>query len=84
MQRLSYPTETVFSNKITMNRIVLSFKDSPRKQLGRRPQVHINVADMSNKGEALSWWTARNYFSLPAPFLIWLFLRGRTGDVVSR
>ena len=30
MQRLSYPTETVLSNKITMNRIVLSLKDSPR------------------------------------------------------
>ena len=28
---LSYPTETVLSTKITRNRIVLSFKDSPRK-----------------------------------------------------
>ena len=28
MQRLSYPTETVLSNKITRNRIALSFKDS--------------------------------------------------------
>ena len=37
MLRLSYPTETVLSNKITRNRIVLSFKDSPRKPLGRRP-----------------------------------------------
>ena len=37
MQRLSYVTETVLSNKITRNRIVLSFKDSPRKPLGRRP-----------------------------------------------
>ena len=37
MQRLSYPTETVLSNKITRNRTVLSFKDSPRKPLGRRP-----------------------------------------------
>ena len=33
MQRLSYPTETVLSNKITRNRIVLSFKDSPRKTI---------------------------------------------------
>ena len=33
MQRLSYPTETVLSNKITRNGIVLSFKDSPRKPL---------------------------------------------------
>ena len=37
--RLSYPTETVLSNKITRNRIVLSFKDSPRKALGRRPLI---------------------------------------------
>ena len=36
MQRLSYPTETVLSNKITRNRIVTSIKDSPRKPLGRR------------------------------------------------
>ena len=39
MLRLSYPTETVLSNKITRNRIVLSFKDSPRKPLGRRPKM---------------------------------------------
>ena len=32
MQRLSYSTD-----KPTRNRIVLSFKDSPRKPLGRRP-----------------------------------------------
>ena len=37
MQRLSYPTETVLSYKITRNRIVLSCKDSPKKSLGRRP-----------------------------------------------
>ena len=36
MQRLSYPTETVLSNKITRYRIVLSFKGSLRKPLGRR------------------------------------------------
>ena len=39
MQRLPYPTETVLSNKITRNRIFLSFKDSPRKPLRRRPSV---------------------------------------------
>ena len=39
MQRLSYPTETGLSNKITTNWIVLSFKDSPRKPLERRPFV---------------------------------------------
>ena len=37
MQRLSYPTETVLFNKITRNIMFLSFKDSPRKPLGRRP-----------------------------------------------
>ena len=36
---LSHPTETVLSNKITRNGIVLSFKDSPSKPLRRRP-VH--------------------------------------------
>ena len=36
MQILSYPTETVLCNKITRNRIVLSFKDCPRKPLRRR------------------------------------------------
>ena len=33
MIRLSYPTETVLSNKVSRNRIVLSFKDSPRTPL---------------------------------------------------
>ena len=37
IQRLSYPTETVLSNKIARSRIVLSFKDSPRKSLRRWP-----------------------------------------------
>ena len=37
MQRLFYPTETVLFNKITKKGIVLSFRDSPRKPLGRRP-----------------------------------------------
>ena len=41
MLRLSYPSETVLFNKITRNRIVLSFKDSPRKTLGRRPSVSL-------------------------------------------
>ena len=39
IQRLSSTTETVLFIKITRNRIVLSFKDSPRKSLGRRPHV---------------------------------------------
>ena len=41
MQRLSYPTDTVLSNNITRNRIVLSFKDSPRKPLRRRPYYEL-------------------------------------------
>ena len=41
MQRRSYPTETVLSNKTNRNRTVLSFKDSPRKPLGRRPSGYI-------------------------------------------
>ena len=36
-QRLSYLTETVLTNEITRNRIVLSFNDSLRKPLRRRP-----------------------------------------------
>ena len=35
MQRLTYPTETVLSNNIPRNIMVLSVKDSPRKPLGR-------------------------------------------------
>ena len=42
MLRLSYPTETVLSSKITRNRIVLPFKVSPRKPLGRRPRERAN------------------------------------------
>ena len=36
--RMSYLTVTVLSNKVTWNRIVLSFEDSLRKPLGRRPR----------------------------------------------
>ena len=35
----TYMTEIVLSNKITRKRIVLSFKDSPRKPLRRRPHI---------------------------------------------
>ena len=44
MQRLSYPTETVLSNKITRNNIVLSFKHCPRKPLRRQPLVSLQSA----------------------------------------
>ena len=37
-----YLTETVLCNTITRNIIVLSFKDSLRKPLGRRPRVANN------------------------------------------
>ena len=43
MQRLSYLNETVLSNVITRNRIVLSFKDSPTKPLRRRPLTSISL-----------------------------------------
>ena len=43
MQRLSYPSEIVLSNNITRNRIVPSFKDSPRKPLRRRPENEEKV-----------------------------------------
>ena len=39
MQRLSYPSETLLSNIIKRNIIVLSFKYYPRKPLGRRPSI---------------------------------------------
>ena len=49
MQRLSSPTETVLSKKIIRKRIVLSFKDSPRKPLRRRPLVSP-TADATSHG----------------------------------
>ena len=71
MQRLSYQTETVLSNKITRNRIVLSFKDSPRKPLGRRPKDlytlrhpftatfrSMSIAEQTN-GDGVAHWPPR-------------------------
>ena len=65
---LSYPAETVLSTKITRNRIVPSFKDSPRKPLGRLPNVRI-VSHCSENQEVVQvvWirihpgivWTSR-------------------------
>ena len=43
MEILSYPTETVLSNKINRNRIVLSFKDNALKPLKRRPKGKFRV-----------------------------------------
>ena len=39
MKKRSYPTETFLSNKITRNRIVMSFKGSAWKPLTLRPNV---------------------------------------------
>ena len=50
MQRLSYPTEIVLSNEITRDRIVLSFQDSPRKPLRRRPTASTQVANCLSVG----------------------------------
>ena len=66
MQRLSYPTETVLSNKITRNRIVLSFKDSLRKPLRRRPReggekaAHFLFSIQTNKDAAVWAKNARD------------------------
>ena len=59
IQILSYRTETVLSKNITRNRIVLSFKDSSRKPLVRRPRersrllarsiAHANLGGRASK-----------------------------------
>ena len=42
MPRMSYTTtETVLSNKITRNRIVLPFNNNPKNSLGRRPHISV-------------------------------------------
>ena len=41
MQRMSYPTETVLSNKIIRIRIVLSFKDF--SHFGKKLRSHAEV-----------------------------------------
>ena len=65
MQRLSYPTETVLSNKITTNRIVLSFKD-PSKPLGRRPKEAEGRKDVpgANRADELDRWGIRRFLGL--------------------
>ena len=52
MQRLSFPTKTVLSYKITRSRIVLSFKDSPRKSLEQ--QALANVGSVSVKSKCVA------------------------------
>ena len=44
MKRLSQLTETVLSNTITMHRIFLSFKDSHKKPLRRRPPAFFSLS----------------------------------------
>ena len=52
MQKLSNLTETVLSNKITRNKIVPSFKDSPRKPLRRRGDLIQYQYAFANGGGA--------------------------------
>ena len=59
IQRLSYPTETALSNKITKDRIVPSFRDSLQKALRQRPYVswdhitfHIGKTRSSSSSQA--------------------------------
>ena len=59
MQRLSYPTETVLSNKITTNRIVPSFKDSPRTPLRRRPNIPPTSQEKTSSRKGLAKQTFR-------------------------
>ena len=54
MRILSYPTETVLSNDIARNRIVLSFKDSPQKPLGRRPLPLLGIGPPPRSATARS------------------------------
>ena len=53
MLRQSYPTETVLSNKITRNILVLSFKNSPRKVLGRRTAIGSGTKHVPHAGAAI-------------------------------
>ena len=55
MLRLSYPTGTVLSNKITRNIIVLSFTDSPQKQLRRCPVIQIGRRHDDDGGLLYIW-----------------------------
>ena len=69
MQGLSHPTETVLSNEITKNRIVLSFKDSPRNPLRRRPCVLVPSFSLSAAicSLLLSFRSARRCFPFSDP-----------------
>ena len=51
MQILSYPIVTALCNKITRNRTIPLFKDSPRKPLGRRPSGSLLSFLLRRKGE---------------------------------
>ena len=69
MHRLSYSTETVFSYKITVSRIVPSFNDSPRKPLRRRPllsrefdaaELHLTAELLTTTAFSLSYGACKN------------------------
>ena len=77
MQRLSYATETVLSNKITRNRIVLLFKDSPRKPFGRRPRVakvRVTYEERGQEGSAFPEAARKGVFHLGRPQTFQIFL----------
>ena len=77
MQRLSYATDTVLSNKITRNRIVLSFKDSPRKPFGRRPRVakvRVTYEERGQEGSAFPEAARKGVFHLGRPQTFGIFL----------
>ena len=60
MQRLSYRTETVLSNKIVRHRIVLSFKDSPRKPLRRRLYVSNSTLSLTVEKDWGAFYSQNN------------------------
>ena len=59
IQRLSYPTETVLSNKITRNRRALSCKESPRKPFRRRPPLKSKSSRRPLSLPSFSSWISR-------------------------
>ena len=82
-QRLSYPPETVSSNKIT-NRIVLSFKDSPKKTLGRRSKVSLLICHpIHDPRAAFILFPIVNFLRFALPVLNWVFPLSYTGMSIS-
>ena len=86
MQRPSYPTETVLSNKITMNRIALSFKNSPRKPLRWRPRVMVaqesGRADLIGEEDGIKPTSKRPSDRIPRCMTAIPFLKGLLGPSI--